>query len=734
MKKILDCDINDISPNIMLEATPFNKNSKLNFSKKLTTKKFFSDLYVESSTIDDRASVEENKGFDRQIRKRIMEINNPNSKVELIHIEGYAGCGKTTFIHHLLWKLQKGKDVDSLIDFCGEKSVILNYVDLIAKYVLQDVEHNCVIINRMNEIDNFKLRNFGNSIKVFKKIIDGLRLITPDEACIRKLIRERSRNSRSLDEWLQNLIVFDFLWKFVEHIICKISNNIYIIYDNVDSLSSVKEEEIFVGALKCFISDSNYFFDENINNTSSFCGEKIAEIINKTKLVCFLTTRIITTEKILDLHPDLEEVPGWFSITMPENYYNHYDIINKRLSYFKRLGENDDLEILQHLSKIEKITSIFYRNQIFKRLFNGNYRYCINCICDIAAKEHYDSLINECFNLYNDPSDVSDGATGIMLALVLDYLKKHRLYSEKLHLQGAASEEISISRLILTFVKEKNGECSFWDILYNLSHFFDVETICEVVYDLSEAGRSTWRRLLIFSEICPRSYEQFRKQGENFINEQNDKSKYSSIRISLAGLTYLNSIVPRFEFVLSRHKEHTGINTKNYQPLFCANSEDIIDRNASYDSPKYRFERKIDWVYSDVYKHCIKSSAFSKKVLEQLNLNETDYIFNTCYNYQSWSNDREDKQSYESRLIFNHIGYLDRYRRYLLQKYKNFEFRLDINTRLVRIIKRYLDLYRNNELCSQTPNQNEAEVTLSGKIKTIEDKHYTDFTTKIEVP
>ena len=48
------------------------------------------------------------------------------------------------------------------------------------------------------------------------------------------------------------------------------------------------------------------------------------------------------------------------------------------------------------------------------------------------------------------------------------------------------------------------------------------------------------------------------------------------------------------------------------------------------------------------------------------------------------------KQSYESRLIFSHIGYIERYRRYLLKKHSkgNEEYLMDVNERIINFIKK----------------------------------------------
>lgn len=92
------------------------------------------------------------------------------------------------------------------------------------------------------------------------------------------------------------------------------------------------------------------------------------------------------------------------------------------------------------------------------------------------------------------------------------------------------------------------------------------------------------------------------------------------------------------------------------------------------------------------------------------------------------------KQSYESRLIFSHIGYIERYRRYLLKRHEkdNPQLRADLNERTIKFIKLYLELYNDPNTCYPTETQNRAAKELMEAIRKIEDSKFMDFSTKIE--
>lgn len=85
-------------------------------------------------------------------------------------------------------------------------------------------------------------------------------------------------------------------------------------------------------------------------------------------------------------------------------------------------------------------------------------------------------------------------------------------------------------------------------------------------------------------------------------------------------------------------------------------------------------------------------------------------------------------------MIFSHIGYIERYRRYLLKRHEKdtLELRADLNKRTIGFIKLYLNLYNDPNTCYPTETQNKAARELLEAIRKIEDSNFMDFSTKIE--
>lgn len=428
---------------------------------------------------------------------------------------------------------------------------------------------------------------------------------------------------------------------------------------------------------------------------------------------------------------------------MPENYYNHLSIINKRIEYFSTLSQESDT--INSLKKILEFANNVYKNNIFMRLFNGNIRFCVRTLCNIidgCSNTEYANmeLIDECNNLSKDTElsqETSAGTSGMVLSLLCHYLKRKGIYRDKLCLSECQQDgQISLSRIILTVLHEKDGSCNMLDLLSLLSPFFDVNEICKTVYALNEARRDILRRMVTFDLVIPKNEADFLQQGRQFEKGNETLENYSDVILCLSGKAYLDSIVPHFEFMLSRHKFGNDIlYNYNYTPLFSKSSEQLI--NDRMTGQLFGFERKIDWVYQDVNDCCKNSVQFAQNVMEKFNMDRDAYLNNSYFNYHSTNRDGAPgyKQSYESRLIFSQVGYIERYRRYLLYKYhqRDLEFKADLNQRLVWRLKQYIELYMDKNLCFQSSQQNKAAKELIELIGIIEGKKYEDFSTKIEV-
>ena len=508
-----------------------------------------------------------------------------------------------------------------------------------------------------------------------------------------------------------------------------------IFFDNVDSISDLEQNRLFIAALQQFIIDCSFFFVINLDNKNLFAGAEISGFIHDAKFVCFLTTRIVTIQRFLALAPNLEQVYGWTSLQMPVGFYNHMDILRRRMTYLQKAEARQASKSMETLNSILDFAESAYKTNSFRKLFNGNFRFCLDALCTMVQHYSPTGLISECNRLYESGSNI-EGASGMVLSMLCNYLKDQRIYEEKFHLSDCAPDgKLSLSRIILTIIRENGGRCSFLALLELLSPLFEIKEICDVAYDLMEAKRNVLRRMVAFDIVFPRSSQEVIAQGEAFLKGDREESHYSELSLCVSGRAYLDYMVPHFEFMLSRHRmEYDYITNPNYHPLFSRISERRIGPEDA--EQVFIFERKIDWVFADVRDCCQNSVGFSTRLMEHFHWDRDTYINNSYFNYHMINRDGSPgyRQSYESRLIFSHIGYIERYRRYLLQKYKTEAelFLQDINARLILRLRRYVELYQDEELCFHTPPQDTVADYLMRQIESIENAGYLDFRTKVE--
>ena len=160
MSNFYDNNLNSISNEILLEATPFHKDTRINFFGKLTPEIFFKEFYVDSIDISeqsqDRNVMNFTKAFDGTLNEA---TDNPYAKVDMIHLEGYGGCGKTTFIRHLLWSKFNDRKLKYVIDFAGTQHIEKVYIFALSKLIYENFYSSKILkLEEFNNMNLFEIR------------------------------------------------------------------------------------------------------------------------------------------------------------------------------------------------------------------------------------------------------------------------------------------------------------------------------------------------------------------------------------------------------------------------------------------------------------------------------------------------------------------------------------------------------------------------------------------------
>ena len=163
-------DINVIKSEYLLKATPFHKSTKINFDKHLTEDVFFNCLMSERDTgNEDLETKKINDAFDAKINDVLENQRNPFAKVDLLHIYGYGGCGKTTLIRYLLYRNYNYTEYKHhIIDFEGCEKVIDAYKEILPKTVMLNIKNIDLMFSLM---ENFNTRRFEKCIHLVDKFL-----------------------------------------------------------------------------------------------------------------------------------------------------------------------------------------------------------------------------------------------------------------------------------------------------------------------------------------------------------------------------------------------------------------------------------------------------------------------------------------------------------------------------------------------------------------------------------
>ena len=728
-------DITKVKAEYLMKATPFTQEPTVNFNYRLSEEEFFNSLYSE------RISNAENETFDRKVNYELRYVENVFAKVNFLHISGYAGCGKTTYVRHLLWKLKGNFEH---IDYEGYKRAVDPFIDRTANLINRyEIPKLCNYFEQVARRRLYRIFRFDDQLEnliAFSRVLRSNDAQMDSEYSYCATISDFESQIGNEKTFLSFLVFVNLLLLLYSRFFESEKSPTIMLIDNSDSLSDLYEEMLLLPVLKQFANDCTYFFISNLQNGTTYLGKEVKTIFHNTKFLIIFTTRFVTFKHYETIDPDWEKIYGWTSLRLPENYYDHKAILTRRIEYYSKTC-SEDKENNEELILLKKLVDIAYHNYNFMRLFNGNVRVCIERLCNIISEFPLKN-INELISLNDyslENSDAIEGTNGYFLSMVLSIFKKGNIYHEKLNLSPCRKDRsLSLSRIVLTIIRESENRCSVLSLFQSLHPLgYNASDICVTVWNLCEVGRNVWRRLLVFDHIVPNSLESLLKQAELFNNGVTDIENYSQLVICTAGLAYMEFVVPHFEFMLSRHEMGADtFSTPRYQALFSSSSEQNISNNP--EKVVYRFEKKIDTVFADVKDCCHNSLAFADRAMKAFNLNRSEYIRSTTYNYHTvgWDGEIGPKQSYESRLIFRHIGYIEKYRRYLLKKYEGRESVIlaDINRRLVERIIRYIKLYQDARRCFQTDIQNRAAEQLLDYALIIKNSGYKDIDTIIELP
>lgn len=679
-------------------------------------------------------------------------IEEGNSRIKLFHINGYAGCGKTLFAHYMMQRYSYDDDYYYEFDHGEGQEYSLSYIKEImirqlSKRMALIINDNPPILKEFyetgrliyGESDDYKMLQelfYGDSwlIQTIEERLASLPLVQYSVTIKESMSLIADEKKYDINSIIKFLLFCDYLWRCSEvtqGMYGKEEKYIFCLLDNLDNLSRTAVVDLYVDLYDVIskLTEQNTmfrFFEDN----------KFSQI----KCIVLFPTREVTQRRLLEglrkrkLEYLLDNNSTIFSFDLEGKCASLDEIIASRKKYCSQKQLNADT--IEKVELIESLMKIPYVNKQFSELLNGNYSYCVDRILDLWNL--MPEWVEECRKMQKSKGMSSEcaicsyeGTRGILLRMLLELFKERDVYNSvtdeddilhfnvngKLGLselncdKGMGEYNVSISRLLLTFIKGSNNHKVRINHIFKCFSHLDGYEICRYLYALSENIRDTWRRLIVFSSIIPTNVKDLYKQYDMFVsNNDTPATAFSEVELCLSGKTYIHTVVPNFEFFLSRINKDCGININ--PPLF--------SQKSLHSSSENIWAKSIETVLSSIEKCANEIYCYDAYMVDRCVKNNCVEYIEKLFVVSKTKYGISTKQSHLSRIIFSHISYIERFRRYLLynmcpsKEQELSEYAIQINKQIISYILRYLILF------DRTPFDSEYSALLNNEFLTEE--------------
>lgn len=671
------------------------------------------------------------------INNWLKENDNLNGSLNcfLFFIEGYAGCGKSTLVQYILYKVLENQNYEySYYNYdigCYPENEIESWNADFIKYSIlhklkDQISNTVTTINGNNIFEKFLiLMNDEESLKKLdstllikmnfgttKSFISAVRAVIDckDKNDIQNILLLKACIEQQLKHFATyQLLCIDYLWRLSQYLtdMKSYKKYMYVCFDNLDSIMNYD--------LLCNFKEQLIVFRENLNSYISALNSKssmLAILQNGiTKRIrpffIFSTYRKITAVRSnyrnTEMFDDVIYNNSFIKIIDVSKQYDFTKIAERRIAHFSSKLNTINIcgsrakNLIEQMEIVNELKGMEFVKNIYAGLWNNNLRSCSNVLSDLI--EFYESEINKCRDFCKENFDghIQDkscyyGASSLFLYAICKLLNKIKIFdSEHLDLvnieEDTKKRKTSLSRLIITYLYTKNRSVSITELFRDFDKVFEPRYICKIIGQmLVRVEGEVWRRPIYYSkyaldneiDIESKLYKQYEKY------KSKEEYKYTEFKICDCGETYINAIVPHFEFYSVR------INEEN-RDLYCIEKlEELVEI--------------LNSVFEKLKACCEKQIEFYNDYIEKYKIEKSKYL-GLPFHPRTRS---KNPQLHIERVIFSHIAYFNNYRLYLIKKRKLRKYN-KFNDKLIEYIGKYLGLY--NEYVTQISNERQIIAT-----------------------
>ena len=699
-------------------SSPYSTLNNADYDGKLTKDIFCTHLRVESPKAV--------KNSDR-ITKNALEGLTASTNTALVR--GTKGSGKTTFIYYTTDKILEQAETSSrfslITRFDFERCVtavddpvksflierLLSYIRLAANRNTLKELVGFFLINR--DIITSELSSSGFEFFIVKALEDYLGELGKKgiEQNVDTLFNTQKTAENTLKELqtyeLISLVMLINICKYL--IMCNCGKRMLslIVFDNLDIVRNGKNFQYtaeFIDGITTIHSKISNLVRQRTLKYRCDDDEKFLDINFYSDFYFILATRDITFANISN---HFDRMLNKMIHIESSDCFEQEKIVEKRNSYIRTREEEMHLSLnvdfVSSSDMLEKLITNTYVNKHLFALFNHDYRTVIRNIDEIIQSG------NDFCAQYLKLCRVSTyGANGMLLRKILNRLEKEKCFDRILagRVGGDIVEgnNMSLARLILTFLRSASVQSSdsyefgypevtldsfakSFLFLRESSHYI-AQSICNM-HNLSEDFHF-WKHLLVLHADYERTTDNVDNRLNLFFNDK--KSDYRNedgrLRLSHGGNAFLSVICNHFEYFSCRYSNKS-------KSLF----NDVYYSKG--DSGINQLKETLTTVFNSVVNCC--KSVLANDALIFINAKKENENFNqfrqtSGFFYKVEGAGGTHYHTHVERIINQHIGYLNRYRMFILKlpaemQPQGFQSRKSlISESVLSTIKQYVEL------------------------------------------
>ncbi len=667
-------------------------------------------------------------------------------KSVVVFLEGFAGCGKSTFVQYLLWKKELlsdslesynciyNYDLELQFDLLyKEESQSSLFAAIIKSFVIQYktlAEKNPHVLDEFDRI----LEELGNNHnRTFYDIYQNIRasngykdvINTRHKGKLNKYDLETIENiiytlckQKEICGKSTNIFALDFLLRIALYMNGQIDyNQLYVCYDNIDAIEDAGDLEEFDDKIIDFITVFNEYLEWL--DDKEFFGDKAMP-----RFILIVTYRKITASRVnlsRDINREVrndEKISSANDIVFKfdmSHVFDYTDIIQKRVQFFK-----DNLSIVlsneNHKSNeiVEQLTKWGYfsdksnimRNR-YAGIWNHNYRTCSLVASELLSNNSFGfddcidfgkkTVVDGEYEIKEENNDIIAssyyGSSAILLNSICKIFNKNGIWgSNNLNLVSLNWKDsfspnyrnVSLTKLVLTFIYNANNQTGIAS-LKDLCYTFCIGGNLYSCEELCQCLANLLARNLNGVWRRPIYYS-----SSATIYSDNNQQIAGELLTQCKRLQNGEKESKIFEFIICDCGK-TYVEKILQEFEFYSNRIDQNNKPLFLCTQLDEVKQIVDQVYACVAKCCDNMLELKNEYMKAFGIQKDEQYINLQFNPRTTKTGRP--QLHSERTIFSHISYLNQYRLYIRDAQGYQKERYNINKYLVAAIIRYLDLF-----------------------------------------